>query len=876
MFTKFAATVALSALALVSAQANSNSTFKIDPQQVDISDAVAWCTGEQDSCNTLCGTVIDNDCSTDTLDFTCVCQGGNQPDMNLYKNTMPWFVCTKLQDNCIVQTENNAAGQKNCTETFGDKCGTENVADHAGEGASSSSATPSGTAAAESSSTNTAVPTSSSEAAAMPTGVQYLGNGAAAVAYHCIASTEMAFSLPIGTRRSSIGIELEFLVAHLRTGQSDPDENQADHLPPLLRIDEAGEWRAEAVMAHIRDTLVAYGIPVNMPNPEEPEDDSTPERIRRIGKWDVTLDVTVKPDIVSDYHFTGVEVRSPAMWARQESWREIWYVVNLLKSQYRLEVNASCGFHVHVGNGRDFFTADAIKRVGAFLFAADPMLSRLHAPWRRVHTYSLSIRYESKLACRRFNATKAHELVETEKERAEERPAGIELDEIPVTTWSDTSREEVSHGGRDEWTRYAKRLIDRGQRITYTEDIDAGTDEEKARENIAKKIKGLISRMDETNTNRPPEAFYQYLGQLLEHPNPRREITVDGTKIMRNFENLAALLELGGDHAQEGVEYVSRLEYRQALRSNGKLEELLESLRDYAASQNSRRGDSVGNGTPSDGSVEGGSSGAGGSPPGSPARASKASIARTSASGFRPPAREDQDDKDSDEGTRKLRPHNVEELSPDYVKAISTFFDLRDASWDRIAWLPSATHPRPDPTHVPTDPKALCDFSCPDHPTTTTREGVAEIMACSSAAAAGALLQHWGFSRLNYNFNAYTPDGLDPDIVEKNRGTIEFREAGGSLDAAWIVCWARICAGIVQWARYARVDEFFELLERIEAQEDRDQRFFAAAKGFAERDVEEEEDEERRYDVCDLLFDIGLFVEAMECWELERRHGPPR
>ncbi|KAI1083062.1 hypothetical protein F5B20DRAFT_528404 [Whalleya microplaca] len=185
MFTKFVAIVALSALTLVSAQANSNSTFKIDPSDIDISDAVSWCTGEQNSCNTLCGTAINNDCSTTTLDFTCVCQGGNEPDMNQYKNTMPWFVCEKLQDNCIISTENNAAGQKNCTETYGDKCGTENVADHAGEGAStgsSSSATPSGTAAAESSSTSTAVSTSSSQAAAMPTGIQQIGNGAAVVA----------------------------------------------------------------------------------------------------------------------------------------------------------------------------------------------------------------------------------------------------------------------------------------------------------------------------------------------------------------------------------------------------------------------------------------------------------------------------------------------------------------------------------------------------------------------------------------------------------------------------------------------------------------------------------------------------------------------
>ncbi|KAI1143334.1 hypothetical protein F5Y05DRAFT_149727 [Hypoxylon sp. FL0543] len=185
MFTTSAAVVALSALTLVAAQAHSNSTFTIDPNSVDISDRVSWCQGQTDSCNTLCGTAIDNSCSTDTLDFQCTCQGGNSPNMNLYENTVPWFVCERLQQNCIVQFQNNAAGQKNCTQTYGDKCGTEQVEDHAGQGAtggtsSSSSASPSGSATAAAS--GSAPSSSSSQAAAVPTNVQYLGNGAAAVA----------------------------------------------------------------------------------------------------------------------------------------------------------------------------------------------------------------------------------------------------------------------------------------------------------------------------------------------------------------------------------------------------------------------------------------------------------------------------------------------------------------------------------------------------------------------------------------------------------------------------------------------------------------------------------------------------------------------
>ncbi|KAI8961361.1 hypothetical protein F5Y11DRAFT_326343 [Daldinia sp. FL1419] len=185
MINTRAAALVLSALTLVSAQANSNSTFKIDPQDVDISDRVAWCQGQQDSCGTICGAVVQNGCSTDTLDFQCVCQGDNEPDMNLYMNTVPWFVCERLQSNCITQNENNAAGQKNCTSTFGDNCGKEDVDKHKGEGSVSSTTSSSSAASGSATATpaSSAAPSSSSsEAAAVPTNIQYLRNGAAAVA----------------------------------------------------------------------------------------------------------------------------------------------------------------------------------------------------------------------------------------------------------------------------------------------------------------------------------------------------------------------------------------------------------------------------------------------------------------------------------------------------------------------------------------------------------------------------------------------------------------------------------------------------------------------------------------------------------------------
>ncbi|GAW20705.1 hypothetical protein ANO14919_102140 [Xylariales sp. No.14919] len=180
---------ALSAVSLVSAQANSNSTFTIDPSSITTLQQSTWCNAQQDSCSTLCGSVLRNDCETSTLDFLCECAGEAYPDMNKYQNTIPWFVCTKLQNDCTAENAGDANAQKNCTATYGDKCGTEDVNDHKGEGAVSATTTSSSTSAgSQATSTTSAAPSSSTSEGAAPTAhIKHIGNGAAAVALGLLA-----------------------------------------------------------------------------------------------------------------------------------------------------------------------------------------------------------------------------------------------------------------------------------------------------------------------------------------------------------------------------------------------------------------------------------------------------------------------------------------------------------------------------------------------------------------------------------------------------------------------------------------------------------------------------------------------------------------
>ncbi|KAI1414816.1 hypothetical protein F5Y13DRAFT_197347 [Hypoxylon sp. FL1857] len=963
MFTTSAAIVALSALTLVSAQANSNSTFKIDPSTVDISDRVTWCQGETDSCTTLCGTAIDNSCSTDTLDFQCTCQGGNSPDMNLYQNTVPWYVCERLQQNCIVQFENNAAGQRNCTQTYGDKCGTEQVEDHAGQGATggtSSSSTVSASGSATAAASNTAAPSSSSsEAAAVPTNVQYLGNGAAAVA---------------------VGLSKD--------------------------IPEEDRW----------------------PSPVEAEPTlDNPYRLQNRDMWSVGSDSSVSEHHYEGYNWQPVEVRSPAMWTRPESFEQVQFVVNILTSSHRLRINPTCGLHVHVGNGKWFLPGKHIRRLGTFLWAADPMISRLHPPWRRISESSRSIRYETTLS----QGDSAKDIEKWIAKRPEVP------DHLPVTDCSDTTREEKELGGKEKWEEFARWRNERGPLMTIGEECDGtGSNDDNAdgtnspdesipkseillsplsepefripsvqdifkageelqeegrkidvppeegalhrnigwvrwdelQPKVAKWVRKYAikvhghSRIEELSSNdqlalmirtqcavlfghtdlgsitkdqeyqilvasspyleagrsrwdwnprkQRWERNWQRLGNILHHTSAQREIKIDAPYVVRKFENMAKLLELDEEGPNAGIEYVNEEEYSQAIKTNRGIKELLESLKDYADSPGPHYLDDIPEEFGMDTSPQLSSlSSLSGltddpehvlspspsppflavalgllrdeSPPeeeidppdpsssGSSGSTNRGSSSHTSASPNSSTSRKSE----TKPQTVKLMPHDPDAFLMSYKHAIARYTKIDPYDWHEIAYLPISVNPfagaaaayaynRPIPTYGSK---------------VTTGAGIAEITASESALAVAELLSHSDeHRRLNYNFAFYRDFHLRGAATagpeSQNLRTIEFREAAGSLDAQWVSMWMRVCAGIIGWTRSAPARDIMVVLDKILAQEQRELRRLAAG-GLAYK--AKEQDDAHRYDVCDLLDDIGLFPEAGWIRKRERERGPP-
>ncbi|KAI1382345.1 putative amidoligase enzyme-domain-containing protein [Hypoxylon crocopeplum] len=860
------------------------------------------------------------------------------------------------------------------------------------------------------------------------------------------------FTVPVGTRHS-FGIELECLIAYLPQGMEDPHQSEADKLPPLTRT-ESHDYGLIEILAAVRATLEKHGIPVKDPSPLAKSPPGVPVRLRGIDKWDVGMDSSVSEISRNDHRWQAIEIRSPALWATEESFEEIKYVVNVLTSNHRILINSTCGFHVHVGNGIQFFPGGALKRLGSFLWAADPILSRLHAPYRRINRYSRSIRHQSRLA---FPKDVRPNIPHTRH------------DPIATTTFSDTSQEEKEHGGMKEWKEYVRWRNQVGPFMTLGMDVDdirggggpvarEGSEKNSADSGHSPASSLLIERPEEDPTEHlrgekieepevnpsenmhkstplhlppfhilkrelhrwreeamkldlPPDEHtmdrnigwvrfdrvrdprvnewvrarcydrhkhthvhhlsteeqvdlmlqaqcvvlfmhldYRNLPQQdtydllvacapfiesarsiwiwnttteqwefhwfsiedkLIHTRADREINIDAPHVVYRFENLAKLTELEGSHTEQGIEYINRADYDEALNTNKGVEQLVNGLHEYADSPGPRYMDDLPPGYGNSGYGKADNPNPGykiystpTSDEGSPSEKPHYLTSSSSSSGkdFMPGAWSAMEDAFAknpapDPSTRtppprapKLKPHDIESLPEPYIKEIYKESNaIVEEDWGLIGWLPPSTYPIPDEDE-PVIPA-----------TTTTPMGLAELALCKSAAEVGTLLSAVNDTwRLNYNFRNYKTTWLGDNIDEEdsqelmtttvpaelvndeyNPRTIEFREAGGSMSPQRIATWARICAGIVRWSRRSSVADFLEVIQKLADQEERDRRWWEAKQAGGEAwdayvEVFEDSDNMERYDVCDLLEDIGLFVEAAIVRKLESENGPPR
>jgi len=171
--------------AAVSAQStNFSACCNVDPNTVQMTDRLAWCRAQTNTCPLICpnGQTSKNTCDPNALTYDCECLSGSTPNISDYSQTLPSLECDAWKGQCVNNSANNLAGQTFCLSFL---CGSKNAgavgagasAIQGGGQASSTSSGSSGGATSTSSSGSTPSASKSAAEAAVILGREY-GTGA--------------------------------------------------------------------------------------------------------------------------------------------------------------------------------------------------------------------------------------------------------------------------------------------------------------------------------------------------------------------------------------------------------------------------------------------------------------------------------------------------------------------------------------------------------------------------------------------------------------------------------------------------------------------------------------------------------------------------
>ncbi|KAK6509770.1 hypothetical protein TWF481_004500 [Arthrobotrys musiformis] len=110
---------ALFAACIVS-QANLSAAQTIDPHSVSPIIRDGWCTSQENLCSTLCGgNARLNTCILSNFLVECQCdETFLQPDYQLYKGSLPYFICLEYISQCVAGNSSNTENQAECRSAY--------------------------------------------------------------------------------------------------------------------------------------------------------------------------------------------------------------------------------------------------------------------------------------------------------------------------------------------------------------------------------------------------------------------------------------------------------------------------------------------------------------------------------------------------------------------------------------------------------------------------------------------------------------------------------------------------------------------------------------------------------------------------------------
>ncbi|KAG0207964.1 hypothetical protein BGX28_000977 [Mortierella sp. GBA30] len=107
------------------------SVSAVDVMKIDNSTKLTWCQNQVGFCTNVCqeltngAETLDNRCDIQTLQYVCECKAGIIPNITEYTYTIPYFLCTADNQECIhncPQSDNgcysDCTSKRNCTAEF--------------------------------------------------------------------------------------------------------------------------------------------------------------------------------------------------------------------------------------------------------------------------------------------------------------------------------------------------------------------------------------------------------------------------------------------------------------------------------------------------------------------------------------------------------------------------------------------------------------------------------------------------------------------------------------------------------------------------------------------------------------------------------------
>ncbi|KAB8238471.1 uncharacterized protein BDW43DRAFT_117155 [Aspergillus alliaceus] len=113
--------VLISSLAVIATVASLATSQSVDPNSVPKSTREYWCQSQTSACPLIClqlpgasGQPKDNTCDYKSLTYSCICSNNLTPNASEYSQTIPYFMCTEQNNQCVKNCDGDSTCQSDC------------------------------------------------------------------------------------------------------------------------------------------------------------------------------------------------------------------------------------------------------------------------------------------------------------------------------------------------------------------------------------------------------------------------------------------------------------------------------------------------------------------------------------------------------------------------------------------------------------------------------------------------------------------------------------------------------------------------------------------------------------------------------------------